>query len=121
MSRWIMPALVGVRQTGADLVTEPGELLARQPSPPVYKTLEVSSRDVLHHDIGGLPTVELGFSCVVDLHNVRVCETRRGTSFTLEAVTDVRTSMDGVEQLHGHGTIQYLITSQKDAGHASRA
>jgi hypothetical protein len=29
--------------------------------------------------------------------------------------------MDGVEQLHGHGTVQNLITSQKDAGHASRA
>src|SRR5687767_3375224 len=46
------PALVGVRQTGADLVPEPGELLAGQPSPPVYKTLEVSARDVLHHYIG---------------------------------------------------------------------
>src|SRR5918995_3225966 len=92
------PALVGVRQTGADLVTEPGELLTGQSSPPVNEVLEVSSRDVLHHDVRGLPTVELGFSCIVDLHYVLVCQTGRGASFTLEAVTNVRTSMNGVEQ-----------------------
>src|SRR3712207_4981690 len=42
-------ALVGMRQAGADLLAEPGELLAGQPAPPVYETLEVSARDVLHH------------------------------------------------------------------------
>jgi hypothetical protein len=113
--------LVGVGQAGADLVTEPGELRTWQPTPLVYEPFEVPARDVLHDDVGGIPAVEFGFSRVVDLYDVRVRQAGRGTSLTLEAVAYIRAAVERVEQLYGDGAIQYLITPEKDTGHASRA
>src|SRR5215212_10821701 len=87
----------------------------------VDELFEIPARDVLHDDKRGLPSLEFSLPGVVNLHYVRVGKFGGGAPLAPKAGADVRLPEVGSEDLDGHGTVQDLVATQEDPGHATRA
>src|SRR5918998_466021 len=113
-------AAVGVGEARADLLADPGELRVGQGTARVDKLLQVAAGEVLHDDVGDLRAVEVPLPRVVDLDDVRVGEPGGRAPLAPEADADVRVAVHGLQHLHGHGPVEYLVAAEKDAGHTTR-
>src|ERR671921_1619732 len=113
--------LVGVGEARGAVGPNPQEHRLGNRSVPVDQILEVAARDVLHDDIGDPAPIELVLARVEDPDDVGVGEPGGGPRLALESQTDLGVVGVRFYDLDGDWTVEYLVTTEEDAGHPARA
>ena len=80
---------VGVGETGG-YAAKVGYFLGRKGTAFLYLLAEVPARDVFHDDVGNFAPIQIVFPSIVDLNDIGMGETGRGTAFTPESNPNVR-------------------------------